>query len=136
MYVYDLKGVLLFVFRTKQEAIQQMRIHHTSLNQCTQHQMLYLNYFIFGAATSVMPVYECKSRFLDILAIKRKEYKPKNHKWAKTVIAYDVKRKRSLLFDSLRSACRKLNIDRETLRAYLKGGKKVYKNTWCFRYKI
>lgn len=33
VYVYDLKGVLLFVFRTKQEAIQQMRNHHTSLNQ-------------------------------------------------------------------------------------------------------
>lgn len=74
VYVYDKHGALLLVFKSKQDTLKSMRIHHVSLTKCMQFNYVYLNYFVLGAHSGETPMYAHLDDFLTLVTTKRHQF--------------------------------------------------------------
>jgi len=127
-FVYDTKThSLIFKFNSKQYAYDNIRINHTTLNNCLDNGVLYLNRFLF----SIEPINEFPFETLISLENLKKlieEIQLKNksiQKKSKKIQAENIKHPDlSRVFDSINSFAKAVKGDRSTIRLYLNSIKK------------
>jgi hypothetical protein len=129
VYVYSEDFTLLYIFESKQQMYNIIKIHHTSLNDCLSLGLLYLDEFLFS-----LDLIE-ESDKTDLLSLNEIEYLIKNkrstysikHPSAKAILAeYKDDPEKNKEFTSLNSLANDLKGDRKVIRDYLKGIKTGY----------
>ena len=131
IYVYKADDfTLLYVFDSKQQMYDSIRIHHNSLNDCLNTGTVYLDTFFFSldlieesTKTNFLTLDEVKSLVTD----KRDVYNVKKHPAAKAILAeFKDDSKKNREFSSLNSLAERLKGDRQVIREYLTGKKSGY----------
>ena len=136
-FVYDIKThSLIFKFNSKQYAYDNIHINHTSLNNCLDNGVLYLNRFLF----SIEPINEFPFETLISLENLKKliqKIQLKNRsiqKKSKKIYAENIKHPEiSRIFNSINSFAKSVKGDRSTIRLYINGIKKegsLYRKQW------
>lgn len=139
VYVYTAEDfTLLYIFESKQYMYDSINIHHTSLNDCLNLGILYLDTFLFSldlieesTKTNLLSLDIIKSLVKD----KRDVYNIK-HPAAKAILAeFKDDSSKNLEFNSLNSLANHLKGDRQVIRGYLKENKSsYYRGKWKFSY--
>lgn len=129
IYAYSEDLTLLYIFESKQQMYNTIKIHHTSLNDCLSLGLLYLDEFLFSLdlieesdKTELLTLNEIECLIKD----KRSNYSIK-HASAKAILAeYKDDTEKNKEFTSLNSLANDLKGDRKVIRDYLKGIKTGY----------
>lgn len=129
VYVYSEDFTLLYIFESKQQMYNTIKIHHTSLNDCLSLGLLYLDEFLFSLdlieesdKTDLLSLNEIEC----LIKNKRSTYSIK-HPSAKAILAeYKDDPEKNKEFTSLNSLANDLKGDRKVIRDYLKGIKTGY----------
>jgi NUMOD1 domain len=136
-FVYDLeRHSLIFKFKSKQFTYNNIHINHTTLNNCLNKGVLYLNRFLF----SIEPINEFPFETLisikdlnDLMESIRLNNKSIQKK-SKKVYAENVKYPElSKIFNSINSFAKAVKGDRNTIRLYLNRSKEegtYYRKQW------
>jgi len=140
IYIYDSTNLnLLYLFESKTDIINLIKIHHKTLNSCLLEGTLYLDHFLISldlitesSNTNILSLEE----IIELVNNKKKIYL-KKHPAAKTIIAeFKGEPSKILEFPSLTSLANYLKGDKSTIRQYLKGEKlSFYRGVWKFTYK-
>lgn len=136
-FVYDTKThSLIYKFNSKQHAYDNIHINHTTLNNCLDSGMLYLNRFLF----SIEPINEFPFKtFISIDSLKKliQEIQLKNksiQKNSKKIYAENIKQPElSRIYNSINSFAKAIKGDRSTIRLYLNSAEKegnLYRKQW------
>ncbi len=126
IYIYSLElGKLIYIFDSKTNLMDQIKIHNSTLKDSINLGIIYLNNFKF----SVEPINIFKHNLNDLLNIKdlillikkyREIYKI-THPYSKKILAENIKNKRlNKEFASLNLLTKYLRGDKATIRKYLK----------------
>lgn len=140
VYMYNIEDfTLLYIFESKQQMYDMIKIHHKTLNNCLDTGKVYLDTFFF----SIDIIQESDNiNLLNLKEIeklvynKRKLYDIK-HPACKSILAeFKDDESKNISFPSLNSLAIHLKGDRQIIRSYLKGEKQgYYRGKWKFTYK-
>jgi|ERR1700731_77903 len=127
-FVYDTEThSLIFKFKSKQFAYDNIHIHHKTLNNCLENSVLYLNRFLF----SIEPIdefpFETIISLTDLKILMQKIQSIDNsfQKKRKKLYAENIKYpKLSRIYESISSFANDVKGDRYTIRLYLNEKKK------------
>ena len=139
IYIYEAETlILLYVFESKQNMYDSIRIHHKTLNVCLDLGTLYLDHFFLSLDLleteniNILTIDELKT-----LVTNKRDLHRFKHPASKSILAEfkdDVTK--NLEFDSLNSLAKYIKGDRQVIRDYLKGIKSgYYRGKWTFTYK-
>lgn len=137
IFVYDTKThSLIYKFNSKQHTYDNIRFNHTTLNNCLDNGILYLNRFLF----SMEPINEFPFKTLKSLDSLKKliqgmQLKNKSiQKNSKKIYAENIKQPElSRIYNSINSFAKVVKGDRSTIRLYLNNTKKegsLYRKQW------
>jgi hypothetical protein len=130
IYVYNSEDfTLLYIFESKQQMYDQIKIHHKTLSNCLETGVLFLDSFFFSLdiieesdKTNLLSLEE----IIELVSNKRDSYNTK-HPAAKGILAeFKDDSSKNRLFPSLNSLANHLKGDRQVIREYLKGEKSGY----------
>jgi len=136
-FVYDIKShSLIYKFKSKQHAYDNIHIDHRTLNNCLDNGILYLNRFLFSIELINEFPFEIPIS-LDSLKklIQRIQLNNKSiHKNSKKIYAENIKQPElSRIYNSINSFAKAVGGDRCTIRLYLNNIKKegsLYRKQW------
>src|SRR5271169_4734436 len=127
-FVYDtITHCLIFKFQSKQFAYDNIHINHTTLNNCLDNGILYLNRFMFSVEPITEFPFESLVSLNDLInliyevQLKRREIQIRSKK----IYAENIKQPNlSKIFNSINSFAKAVKGDRGTIRSYLNDTKK------------
>lgn len=136
-FVYDtITHCLIFKFQTKQSAYDNIHINHTTLNNCLDNGILYLDRFMFSIEPITEFPFESLVSLNDLInlihevQLKRREIQIRSKK----IYAENIKQPNlSKIFNSINSLAKAVKGDRGTIRSYLNDIKKkdnLYRKQW------
>src|SRR5271169_941754 len=127
-FVYDtITHCLIFKFQSKQSAYDNIHINHTTLNNCLDNGILYLDRFMFSVEPITEFPFESLVSLNDLInliyevQLKRREIQIRSKK----IYAENIKQPNlSKIFNSINSFAKAVKGDRGTIRSYLNDTKK------------
>lgn len=136
-FVYDtITHCLIFKFQSKQSAYDNIHINHTTLNNCLDNGILYLDRFMFSVEPITEFPFESLISLNDLInlthevQLKRREIQIRSKK----IYAENIKQPNlSKIFNSINSFAKAVKGDRGTIRSYLNDTKKkdsLYRKQW------
>ena len=136
-FVYDtITHSLIYKFKSKQQAYDNIHIDHSTLNNCLNEGILYLDRFMFSIEIinefpfeSFMSIEDLKN-----LILKKQIAKRKIQINSKKIFAENIKQPNlSKIFNSINSFAKAVKGDRGTIRSYLNNENKkesLYRKQW------
>lgn len=136
-FVYDtITHCLIFKFQSKQSAYDNIHINHTTLNNCLDNGILYLDRFMFSIEPITEFPFESLISLNDLInlicevQLKRREIQIRSKKiYAENINQPSL----SKIFNSINSFAKAVKGDRGTIRSYLNDIKKkdsLYRKQW------